>query len=103
MDPVSWLPGTRYRLLGFQGLRGGNGGQFLSLRFLIKRGKGDGDDDDGEDEGYVGELRRALGQNGYHKSSEEGEDEILQSSSRLKTMNTSKHLWAGAASAIVSR
>ncbi|KAF3441065.1 hypothetical protein FNV43_RR19351 [Rhamnella rubrinervis] len=109
-DPVSvsWFSGTRRRAVSFECLRGGGGG-FLSASLSTKRKDGDGDDDD---EGYVGKLREVLWQNGNKSSKDEltlvnaeGENEMVQSSwlKNSSAMNTSKHLWSGAASAIISR
>lgn len=97
--------------MSFECLRGGGGG-FLSASLSIKRKDGDGDGDVDDDEGYVGELREVLRQNGNKVSEDEstvvnaeGENEMVQSSwlKNSSAMNTSKHLWSGAASAIVSR
>ncbi|XP_015890636.1 probable mitochondrial adenine nucleotide transporter BTL3 [Ziziphus jujuba] len=91
---------TRWRVVGFEGLKVGGG--FLSVSLSTKRGKGVGDDDE---EGFVGESGEIQWQNGK----EQGETEMVQQRQKARlrknsgAVNTSKHLWAGAVSAIVSR
>lgn len=71
------------------------GGGFLSISFSIKGSNADG---------FVGDSAELLGQNGEKSSEEEeevkGEKIGVQGSG---AMNTTKHLWAGAVSAMVSR
>ncbi|XP_062148597.1 probable mitochondrial adenine nucleotide transporter BTL3 [Alnus glutinosa] len=84
------------------------GGAFLSVSLSIKRG-------DHGDSGYVRESGEVLGQNG-NKSMEEEEEEaaaaaVFKEEEKVRNvkaggpyaMNVTKHLWAGAVSAMVSR
>lgn len=83
------------------------GGEFfLSVSLSIKRG-------DHEDNGYVRESGEVLGQNGNKSMEEEEEEEAVVYKEEEKVrkvkargpyaMNVTKHLWAGAVSAMVSR
>jgi hypothetical protein len=84
------------------------GGEFLSVSLSIKR-------DDHGDNGYVREPGEVLGQN-ENKSMEEEEEAleeavVYKEKEKIRTvktrgpyaMNVTKHLWAGAVSAMVSR
>lgn len=83
------------------------GGEFLSVSLSIKRG-------DHGDSGYVRESGEVLGQNG-NKSMEEEEEEaaaaVFKEEEKVRNvkargpyaMNVTKHLLAGAVSAMVSR
>ncbi|KAF2284042.1 hypothetical protein GH714_018455 [Hevea brasiliensis] len=93
--------------LSFEDRRRGNkvnkGGLFLSVSLSIK-----GSDDE---EDYVGESREGLGQNGQDKNFEEDNAVVFSEEkkkvevrrSRSAALNTTKHLWAGAVAAMVSR
>lgn len=86
---------------------GGRGGcGFLSVSLSMK----------GSGEGYVGESRESWGQNGNNKSGEEVENEVDEQvtvasqeekkkveEKELGAFNTTKHLFAGAIAAAVSR
>ncbi|KAH7520593.1 hypothetical protein FEM48_Zijuj08G0161500 [Ziziphus jujuba var. spinosa] len=116
LDPVSVSPfsGTRRRADCFGGLRGGGGGGgFLSVSLSIKRReRSENGGDDGKE--YVGQSGEVLGQNG-NKSFlmeeeeivyEEGEKKVVQRvgvKGSSGAMNVTKHLWAGAVAAMVSR
>lgn len=93
---------------GMEVYRRGNGG-FLSVSLSIKDGGGGGGG-----EGFVLESSQVLGQNGEEKSSEsetaafeEVEEKEGKVVSRVRgkggALNTTKHLWAGAVAAMVSR
>ncbi|XP_059624261.1 probable mitochondrial adenine nucleotide transporter BTL3 [Cornus florida] len=95
---------ARRRAIGLEGFRRGRGGGggFLSVSLSIK-GSGDG-------EGLVRESSEILGQNGDKSGEEETvvfEEEKKQRKAGLQggraAFNTTKHLWAGAVAAMVSR
>lgn len=102
-DPVS--VSTRRETVRFGGLRhrrGGGGGVFLSVSLSIKANSGDGDE-----EGYDRESREALGQNGniIASSEEVAVYETVRTKEKKSSgvFNMTKHLWAGAVAAMVSR
>ncbi|KDP46824.1 hypothetical protein JCGZ_24033 [Jatropha curcas] len=87
-----------------RGKKGRKAGLFLSVSLSIKGSE--------EEEGYVGESRESLGQNGEEKNleeenavvfTEEKKVNVLRSRSGSAALNTTKHLWAGAVAAMVSR
>ncbi|PON47677.1 Mitochondrial carrier protein [Parasponia andersonii] len=99
---------SRRKTVRFEGLRSGSCG-FLSVSLSIK-----GSEEGNGDEGYVRESREVLGQSGNGSSEEEavavvyekGENETVQERVRKKgsgALNMTKHLWAGAVAAMVSR
>ena len=103
---VSCTHRSRRKTVRFEGLRGGG---FLSVSLSIKRSE----EENGE-EGYVGESRQVLGQNGNGNGSseveaaavyEERENETVKSVREKGSgaLNMTKHLWAGAVAAMVSR
>ncbi|KAJ7956813.1 Mitochondrial carrier protein [Quillaja saponaria] len=76
------------------------GGGFLSLSLSINGNEGDS--------GYVRESGEILGQNGAKVSEEEVEAVVCKEKENVRkrgsaAMNTTKHLWAGAVAAMVSR
>jgi hypothetical protein len=102
--------GSGSRSLRLEALRRGKrvGGEFLSVSLSIKRG-------DHGDSGYVRESGEVLGQNGNKSMEEEEEEEAAAAAFKEEekvrnvkaggpyAMNVTKHLWAGAVSAMVSR
>ncbi|XP_062099584.1 probable mitochondrial adenine nucleotide transporter BTL3 [Humulus lupulus] len=103
--------GRRRKTLRFEGLRVGGSCGFLSVSLSLKKSE----EDRNGDEGYARESTEVLGQNGNRNGISEveeavvvyehGENETVQ---RVKekgsgAFNTTKHLWAGAVAAMVSR
>lgn len=111
-DPVSVsCNGDRRKTVRLEGprLRGGGCG-FLSVSLSVNRGKGGDRDDDG----YVRESGEVCGQHGNKSfSSEEAmlvyeeDEDVKEQRTKVRgssgALNTTKHLWAGAFAAMVSR
>lgn len=87
---------NRRRGIGFE-VRGGTGGRFLSVTVSINGGGNEGFEEDSGEKAAEGEMPLC------RRQVEKVEEEKKVRSGGEAALNTTKHLWAGAVAAAVSR